>query len=397
MSVKNGQTTIAGNVSDANLVHKINNEYINGVKTFNVSPKTDSVTPYEEMDAEDLISVGQLNQALGDIKTSSLTFIGFVSTTDPSITYSIKKGNLWINGSTMPTAFPVPAANIKVWNGTIWVPYEDTYTPDDFDFFRDVDDNEGYYWFGGEWVVMSTDMDTTYFQLDQNSGKWIINPNYDNSLVHKAGTETITGAKTFDQTIKISNSTQLRLYNSSSGNNGYGFLIRNDGGSTYLLLTDQGDIDGNWNALRPLQINNSTGNVTAGETWTFSNTIQGTAYRALWGDLAEYYEADKKYKPGTLLQIGGEKEVTLATTEANFVVSSKPGLIIGEGEEKKKNNTLCALVGKVPVRVDCEVKKGDKLYFSNNGFASKVKNGNVIGIALEDGNELVLASVKLNF
>ena len=57
----------------------------------------------------------------------------------------------------------------------------------------------------------------------------------------------------------------------------------------------------------------------------------------------------------------------------------------------------CALAGKVPVKVDCEVKKGDKLYLSNNGFASNIKNKNPIGIALEDGNTLVNAIVKLSF
>ncbi|EFD1114493.1 phage tail protein, partial [Escherichia coli] len=36
----------------------------------------------------------------------------------------------------------------------------------------------------------------------------------------------------------------------------YGFFIRNDGGSTYLMLTASGDKFGTWNGLRPLTINN---------------------------------------------------------------------------------------------------------------------------------------------
>ena len=31
----------------------------------------------------------------------------------------------------------------------------------------------------------------------------------------------------------------------------YGFFIRNDGGSTYLMLTTSGDKFGTWNGLRP--------------------------------------------------------------------------------------------------------------------------------------------------
>lgn len=46
----------------------------------------------------------------------------------------------------------------------------------------------------------------------------------------------------------------------------YGSFIRNDGNSTYFLLTNSGDIYGKWNSLRPLIINNSTGNVTINDT-----------------------------------------------------------------------------------------------------------------------------------
>lgn len=42
----------------------------------------------------------------------------------------------------------------------------------------------------------------------------------------------------------------------------YGFILRNDGSNTYMLLTNNGDPNGAWNGLRPLTINNSNGNVT---------------------------------------------------------------------------------------------------------------------------------------
>ena len=35
---------------------------------------------------------------------------------------------------------------------------------------------------------------------------------------------------------------------------------------------------------------------------TFNQVIQGTAYRALWGDICEFNSADKYYDAGTLLQ-----------------------------------------------------------------------------------------------
>ncbi|RJL38196.1 hypothetical protein D5078_20315 [Pectobacterium carotovorum] len=41
----------------------------------------------------------------------------------------------------------------------------------------------------------------------------------------------------------------------------YAVMLRNDGGSFYLLLTNKGDINGNWNTLRPFRIDISNGNV----------------------------------------------------------------------------------------------------------------------------------------
>lgn len=118
---------------------------------------------------------GALNQMRQDIESSSLTFKGYISDTAPSSsTYALLEGNLWIDSATLPTTFPVAASSIKVWDGTAWVAQSDSYTVANFDFWRNVNDNEGYYWFGGQWVVMSTDMSTTYFTLNQTSGKWEI-------------------------------------------------------------------------------------------------------------------------------------------------------------------------------------------------------------------------------
>jgi hypothetical protein len=41
----------------------------------------------------------------------------------------------------------------------------------------------------------------------------------------------------------------------------YGSFLRNDGADNYFLLTNSGDQYGNWNALRPLRINNASGDV----------------------------------------------------------------------------------------------------------------------------------------
>ena len=57
----------------------------------------------------------------------------------------------------------------------------------------------------------------------------------------------------------------------------YGFFIRNDGGTTYFLLTASGDKYGSWNALRPLSINNVSGAVTMGNGLTLAGGLNVTS------------------------------------------------------------------------------------------------------------------------
>ncbi|HFF1965699.1 TPA: tail fiber protein [Escherichia coli] len=53
----------------------------------------------------------------------------------------------------------------------------------------------------------------------------------------------------------------------------YGFFIRNDGSSTYLILTASGDKFGTWNGLRPLTINNANGGVSMGHGLSVTGDI----------------------------------------------------------------------------------------------------------------------------
>ncbi len=56
----------------------------------------------------------------------------------------------------------------------------------------------------------------------------------------------------------------------------YGFFIRNDGGSTYFMLTASGDTLGSWNGLRPIIINNTSGAVTIGNGLNVTGGINGS-------------------------------------------------------------------------------------------------------------------------
>ncbi|HBD6647751.1 TPA: tail fiber protein [Shigella sonnei] len=57
----------------------------------------------------------------------------------------------------------------------------------------------------------------------------------------------------------------------------YGFFIRNDGGTTYFMLTASGDKFGSWNALRPMYINNASGAVTMGNGLTLAGGLNVTS------------------------------------------------------------------------------------------------------------------------
>lgn len=131
----------------------------------------------------------------------------------------------------------------------------------------------------------------------------------------------------------------------------------------------------------------------------------GISYRALWGDLAEYYRADRLYPAGTLITIGnGSAEITQATSECNGIISDKPGYELGT---KESNLDLpVALIGKVPVLFaeDCLPKFGDRIYLSKTtpGKASTIPYGKCLGKIIDKRENLdrvnsILCSVRITF
>lgn len=139
--------------------------------------------------------------------------------------------------------------------------------------------------------------------------------------------------------------------------------------------------------------NTTAGTITG--NWTLSS---GSRLIATYADLAEYYAADKAYVPGTVLEFGGEKEVTLATVETSKlagVVSTLPSYVMN-GDIQTEFPTIIALIGRVPVNVVGTVNKGDMLVSAGNGLAKvshDPKIGTVIGKAignkLDDGEGIV--------
>ncbi|HHN8144327.1 TPA: phage tail protein, partial [Escherichia coli] len=84
---------------------------------------------------------------------------------------------------------------------------------------------------------------------------------------------TLTGGLTAAGEIISKSANGLRI---AYGN--YGFFIRNDGSSTYFMLTNSGDSLGTWNSLRPLTINNASGAVSIGNGLTVNGDIGTDAW-----------------------------------------------------------------------------------------------------------------------
>lgn len=98
--------------------------------------------------------------------------------------------------------------------------------------------------------------------------------------------------------------------------------------------------------------------------------FHGVALCAKWADLAETYESDSEYEPGTLVRFGGDKEITIARGEVNAVITSRPGLILNSD----RHGCQIALVGRTPVKVVGKVRKFDKIYLCpfNDGVGASL-------------------------
>jgi hypothetical protein len=129
----------------------------------------------------------------------------------------------------------------------------------------------------------------------------------------------------------------------------------------------------------------------------------GSTLEATYADLAEYYTADAIYETGTVLEFGGDNEVTLASDGSSRVagvVSTNPAYVM---------NSMCkgdypvaiALQGRIPVKVRGTIQKGDMLISGGNGYARPSNSpiiGTIIGKSLENfsGVGIIEVSVSRN-
>jgi hypothetical protein len=134
--------------------------------------------------------------------------------------------------------------------------------------------------------------------------------------------------------------------------------------------------------------------------WTLATNAR---IQATYADLAERYAADQAYEPGTVVELGGEKEVTAVKYELSDnvfgVVSNTAAYLMNAGAGDDATHPPIALVGRVKVKVKGSVKKNDRLVSAGDGVAraaeaSELTPFNSIGRALENKTDTGVGLVE---
>jgi hypothetical protein len=149
--------------------------------------------------------------------------------------------------------------------------------------------------------------------------------------------------------------------------------------------------------------------VNLGSTGMWFNTFYGVSVQAQYADLAERFETDQPYDPGTVVALGGVKEITAAAEELSEdvfgVISTRAAYLMNGAAGSDTTHPPVAVNGRVPVRVIGQIRKGDRLVSAGNGLARagakhELSAFNVIGRSLQDkldsGEGTIEAIVKLN-
>lgn len=139
--------------------------------------------------------------------------------------------------------------------------------------------------------------------------------------------------------------------------------------------------------------------------WTLAT---GARINATYADLAERFEADEAYDAGTVVELGGEKEITAVVDELSEevfgVVSNTAAMLMNGAAGTDETHPPVAVSGRVLVKVIGKVRKGQRLVSAGRGYARAAKAGeatafNVVGRALahktDDTVGTVLAMVTI--
>jgi hypothetical protein len=161
-------------------------------------------------------------------------------------------------------------------------------------------------------------------------------------------------------------------------------------------------------------------NQTSGQNLTFSVNVGGTPTTALtiygangtvagnqvnanYADVAERFAADTVYEAGTVVELGGDKEITKVSSDLSDkvfgVISTRAAYLMNSGAGSDETHPPVAMTGRVPVKVVGQINKGDRLVSAGNGTARAAQPGeatafNVIGRSLTSKLDSGLGTVE---
>jgi hypothetical protein len=147
---------------------------------------------------------------------------------------------------------------------------------------------------------------------------------------------------------------------------------------------------------------NGVGNI--GSSTTYFNTVFAKATSAQYADLAEMYVSDTFYAPGTVVEFGGDAEITQSSrshgSQVAGIISTNPSYLMNATQEGSYVLAV-ALVGRVPCQVVGTIRKGDRLVAAGHPGVATVLDmtqyqpGCIIGKALESYDSEEIGTIEV--
>ena len=272
------------------------------------------------------------------------------------------------------------------------------------------------------WLLDDNNSISMFATNDRNEGKKITIQSKINGVVYNAivlrengtieckninSSESVVSKNMISENLSINNGT-LNINSTNKDMNENGLIVGNSS-LHFNLVNRPGQTGGIY--LQEDFKNNNTDMVfytkNGGEQYFYTmdskgaltgKYFNGESMSAFCADLAEYYIADERYDPGTLVKIGGEKEITRASIGGFFygVISTAPAYEMNTAIRDRKNALPVALAGRVPVLVTGMIDKGDPVTISEiSGVARKAEGGEKhIGFSLENSHETSIRPVE---
>ncbi len=228
-----------------------------------------------------------------------------------------------------------------------------------------------------------------------------------------SGDFTVNGTTTTNNSVNLTVDDNIIELNSgiSTSNNDAGIIIeRGSTGNNACFIWDE-SADNFTLGTTTATAGDKSGGITV-SVGTLVANLTGTATAAQYSDVAERFASDTTYAPGTVVALGGAKEITQVNEEASDevfgVVSStdQAAFMMNGAAGNDQTHPYIAMTGRVDVKVIGTVNKGDRLISASvPGYARAATKAectafNVIGRALtsktEAGQGSVLAAVRVS-